>query len=78
MVKVPSLTTKVLNYEVIIMKNIFLIILIFVNVGLIITSVHYISSMNELESRLLEIENEVRNPSVKIIPTNQNLRFFLK
>ena len=60
------------------MKNIFLIILIFVNVGLIITSVHYISSMNELESRLLEIENEVRNPSVKIIPTNQNLRFFLK
>ena len=50
------------------MKNILLIILIIVNVGLIITSIHFINNMDSLEARLIEIENQIKNPEVKIVP----------
>lgn len=49
-------------------KNYLLIILILINLVLIITSLNFIKSIGELESRLVQIEEEVRNPEVKIIP----------
>ena len=50
------------------MKNILFIILIVVNVGLIITCIHFINNMDKLEARLVEIENEIKSPEVKIVP----------
>jgi len=51
-------------------KKLLLIFLIVTNLGLIITSMYFINSMGELESRLIQIEKEIKNPTVKIIPTD--------
>ena len=50
------------------MKNILLLILIIFNAGSIIISVQFINRTVELESRLSQIEKEIKSPKIKIIP----------
>jgi uncharacterized membrane protein YvbJ len=50
-------------------KKYLLILLILVNCVLILVTSFYLKSFGEIEARINQIEKQVNNPEVKIIPT---------